>query len=77
MPRTDGSNARDPWLAALVLAALALSGAFGAMRASRPSDGTCPAPGIAGGGVRSGGAPIAPLESSSDEGERLPVEQGR
>ncbi|WP_152052348.1 hypothetical protein [Tautonia marina] len=63
MPPTDGSNARDPWLAALVLAALALSGAMGAMRASRPSNGTCPAPGLEGIGVR-GGAPIAPLESS-------------
>ncbi|WP_169978311.1 hypothetical protein [Tautonia rosea] len=69
MPPTDGSKARDPWLAALVLAALALSGAMGAMRASRPSNGTCPAPGMEWGGVRVG-TPIAPLEGLGGERAR-------
>lgn len=76
MPPTDGSNARDPWLAALVLAALALSGAMGAMRASRPSNRACPVLEIEGGGVRSG-APIAPLESSLGESVRESIAEIR
>ena len=55
MPLIDQPPARDPWLAALVIGALALAGAMGAMRAGGSS---CAVPS----GAVYQGAPITPID---------------